>query len=244
MLFATTAVPTSFAADESASLQSAYLRGEYNQVLSRTRQLLKGSDPSSREEILYLQGVSALKLRELELARQSLNQYLTDYPNGRWAPNAWMALGESFALAGENEQALTAYQKLLSLGQNQPFKPQALLRLGQVQWSLGSWEESKASLQGVIQQFPNSAEAAQAKELLQGGDFYFSVQVGAFSSQSNAMKLKTELERRGYETQIVEAQMQGKRFFRVRVGQFSSRQDAQQQAQRLKNEGFPGKVAP
>ncbi len=244
LLFAVTS-PMALAADDLTQLQAAFLRKEYGQVAAKTQDLLSHSGGSvPKDDLLYLQGVSCLKLRDLEMTRSALNRLLADYPNSRWVAQASLALGDAYLAAGEPQKALEIYQKLLSDQRAEPLKPQVNFRLGQAQRELGLWDKAKESLQSVAAQAPKSSEAAQAKDLLEKEDFYFSVQVGAFSSKGNAQRLKAEMERRGISAEVSEALMQGRRFYRVRVGRFGSRQEAQQQEQRLRADGFPAKVVP
>ncbi len=212
--------------------------------MTRTQEQLLRSDSKNKEELLYLQGICALKVRELDLARSSLERLLADYPEGRFFSHGWMARAEVDLLAGEYEKALAAYERLLQEERATGVAPQAALRLAQAQRKLGLWEKSKESLERLVTKAPNSVEAAQARDLLQEEDFHFAVQVGAFGTKANAARLKQELERRGYETAVSMASMQGKQFHRVRVGRFARREEAEEEAQRLRKEGFPGKVVP
>ena len=235
---------STFAADDLADVQAAFLRREYGLVASKTQELLNRSASLPKDDLLYLQGISCLKLRDLETARAALNRLLVDYPRSRWFAQASLAAGDVELAAGDSEKALGIYQNLLSDERAKPLGPQVIFRLGQVQRGLGLWDRAKDSLQSVVTQAPKSPEAAQAKELLEKEDFYFSVQVGAFSSKANAQRLKAELDRRGLNAEVSEALMQGRQFYRVRIGRFGSRQEAQQQEQRLRADGFPAKVVP
>lgn len=239
-----TVVSIAVAGDDLVALQADFLRGEYASVVSRTRQLLDGGDSKESDTLLYLQGISALKLRSLESAQSALKRLLAEYPQSRWAIQGGVALGEAFLAAGQSQEAQEVYQKLLKDSRAAPFYPLVGLRLGQVQLRLGRWEEARASLEGVVSQVPGSPEAVQAKELLGAEAFYFSVQVGAFGSRANALKVKSECDRRGYQAEVSQALMQGRRFHRVRVGRFAQREEAEKEAQRLKADGFSTRVVP
>jgi len=175
-LFATLAarLQTALAAEEITDLQASFLKEDYGQVRRKAQEFLdRRPAPSGEEEegLLYLLGVSALKLGDLEPGRSVLQQLIQKYPQGRWAPQAAAVLG--------------------------------------------------------------SAE-----------EFFFSVQVGAFRTRENALRVKRECERRGHPAQVSKAEMDGERFHRVRVGRFASRAEAQQEADRLESQGIPGKVVP
>ncbi len=232
-----------WALDDMSSLQAAFLRGEYDEVVVRTRELLNRPDSAQRDELLYLQGISAVKLKSLQLASSTLQRLLEEYPNSSWILPGSVALGETYEMSGDLEKAAALYEKLLADEKSKAMRSQIAFRLGQVRQSLGQWDRSKEAFQQAAVG-PDSWAASQAKELLQTGDFCFSVQLGAFKSRENAVRLKSELERRGYSAEVSETIAQGNRLYRVRVGRFSARQEAEQQAERLRNEGFPGKVVP
>lgn len=243
-LLAMTMVPGAFAADEISSLQAAFLREEYGTVSARAKEMVDQANPSDRDDLLYLWGVSALKIRDLESARTSMERLLSEYPNSPLAIQAQMALGDVWVASDQHEKGLASYQTLQQDPRAKPLAIPLTFRIGQTQRRLGLWEEAKKSFQEILSQAPNSFEAAQADQLLKSEDFYFSVQVGAFGTEANAQRLKAELLRRGYQVAITDTALEGRRLHRVRVGRYARRQEAQEEAQRLKSEGFPGKVVP
>ncbi len=233
----------SFAGEDPGSLQAAFLRGEYETVLTGTARQL-GAGAERTDEMLYLHGVSALKLRDWETARASLGRLVREYPESSLAPHAWLAIGDSWAGSGDPEKAAEAYARLASGDRDTPLLPQAVFRLGKAQSDLGQWSQAQRSFERVLKEAPGSAEAAWAREILDRGDFFFTVQVGAFVSRANAVKLESELRRRGYEPELSQTSTQGKVFHRVRVGRFERREEAQAQAEQLRKEGFPAKLFP
>ena len=233
------------AVEDLSSAQAAFLRGEYSQAASTSRAMLDRKPSGSvREELLYLKGVSELKLRDLEEARLTLTQLTSEFPEGRRVSQARMALGDLYALTGEDQKALDLYEELVKSGKAGSLLAQITFRVGDAQRRLGLWEEARKTLERVAAQFPRSPEGLQAKELLAQGEFAFFVQVGAFQSRENAVRLKTELERRHFSAEVNDTILEGRRFYRVRVGQFARREDASEEATRLREEGFPGKVVP
>jgi cell division protein FtsN len=57
-------------------------------------------------------------------------------------------------------------------------------------------------------------------------EFYWAVQVGAFSAYTNAKNYSTKFAKMGYPTEILTTVNKNKKLFRVRVGHFSSREAA------------------
>lgn len=230
-------------AEDLASVHGAFLRGEYERVLrSNPDDFPEGSDGS--DTLLYLKGVSALKLGDGEMARSFLTKLVENRPRSRWAAQGWLALGESWELSGKPEEALKVYSRYLEEGTDSSLRPQVLLRVGIVQREMGLWEEARKTLESAAAQETGSAVQTQAADILKSGEFYFTVQVGAFAAALNAQRLAAELKRRGYDSAVSRTLVQGREFHRVRVGRFSSRAEAEQEARRLQQDGFPAKVFP
>lgn len=231
------------AAEDLTTLQAAFLRGQYEEVLSGAQARLR-QPGEPRDTLLYLAGLSALKLRDLDRAASHLQEILTEHPGSRWLPYAWMALGDTWQAAGQQARALEVHESHLRSGRAGPVQTQVTLRMAELQRKLGLWQKAKASLQDLAVRSPATPEAARARQMLHSGAFHFSVQVGAFVDRSNAAKLQEELNRRGYESQLVEAATQGRLFHRVWVGRFSERAEADETARRLNRDGFPARVVP
>jgi N-acetylmuramoyl-L-alanine amidase len=116
-------------------------------------------------------------------------------------------------------------------------------RIGRLQRKFGRWEESKTALQQAAST-GGTLGTGQASEILSKEEFYFSAQVGAFSTASNADKLAAELRNRGYEAFVVKATSDGKMLNKVRVGKFSKKAEAEEKARQLQQDGFPTRVVP
>ncbi|MFQ6103328.1 MAG: SPOR domain-containing protein [Candidatus Glassbacteria bacterium] len=68
------------------------------------------------------------------------------------------------------------------------------------------------------------------------------VQVGSFSSRSNANNLRDLLEDRGIESRVTRARMRGENYYRVRLGPFKDREEAVEMLRRLRQIGMDGRV--
>lgn len=237
----TAGVPA-WAQEDISSIRGAFLREEYETVVRETgREMGRGG---AEDELLYLRGVSALKLRDWDLARSALTRLVEEHPVSPWTPQGWLALGDSWMGAGRPERALAVYGKVIRERRAGDLAPQALSRLGKAQRELGLWQEARSSLEQVTRAAPDSAEAAQAREMLGREDFFFTVQVGSFVTRPNADRLAQELQRRGYPAEVSEAVMDGKIFHRVRIGRFAKRSEAEDEARRLSGDGFPARIFP
>lgn len=73
----------------------------------------------------------------------------------------------------------------------------------------------------------------------------WAVQVGSFSNEANAQKLRDSLRRKGYAAYTESIQNKGKTFYRVRVGPTTERRQAEQlQAALASKESLRGLVVP
>ena len=71
----------------------------------------------------------------------------------------------------------------------------------------------------------------------------WAVQIRASQIQRDTLGLANKLKDKGYHTQVVEAQVQGRTWYRVRVGHFATKQEAQALLNILKSkEGFGGAI--
>lgn len=61
------------------------------------------------------------------------------------------------------------------------------------------------------------------------------VQMGSFSSEQNALRLRDKLRKSGFTTQVEKVRIEGKSRFRVRVGPFLKRVEAEQSQKRIRD---------
>ena len=61
------------------------------------------------------------------------------------------------------------------------------------------------------------------------------VQMGSFSSEQNALRLRDKLRKNGFTTQVEKVRIEGKSRFRVRVGPFLERVDAEQSLKQIRD---------
>jgi len=66
----------------------------------------------------------------------------------------------------------------------------------------------------------------------------YSVQVGSFTAEVNALALKTELEQKASGVRLVKALIGGEVYYRIQVGQFASHAEAKRMAERLASLGY------
>jgi len=234
------------ATDPSSELEAAYLRGEYAAVIqSATRWTMDQALVNRQDHLRYLLGMSHLQMHQVAEARQAFQHLIEHFPESRWRAEAEVGVADAVWMGGDPFQAVALYQAVLDRwGPGHPVAARAQYQIGQAARATGQWDRARAALQAVVGQSPQSFEAGLAQRLLQEGDFAFSVQVGAFGVQANAVRLQQALVRRGYVATVDRASADGRAIHRVRVGRFTDREEAVQASRRLNQEGFPAKVVP
>jgi len=236
--------PAVFGEESIAVLQTAYLRGEYAEVVSRADGMWREAPAGQRDQLLYLKGMSALKLGDQGTAVQTLERLVRDFRNSPYRPHGWLGMGRAQEISQEWLEAQKTFEAILRDSNAAAIWPQAALELGKVRRQLGLWEEAKGALEQVIAQAPKTPQAAQAREILKDGDFHFVIQVGAFGQRGNAERLAREMQRRGFEATISAASVEGRTFHRVQVGSYSNRLEADTEAERIRKAGFPARIVP
>jgi tol-pal system protein YbgF len=90
-------------------------------------------------------------------------------PHSELADNAQYWLAESYYSKREFPMAITEFHKVIQLYPQSPKAPSSLLKIGYAYYEMGNMEQGKQELQRLIQQFPTSAEATLAEQMLKEG---------------------------------------------------------------------------
>jgi tol-pal system protein YbgF len=117
-------------------------------------------------DVLYNNGLRDYNAAKGDLAKQEFSDYVKFYPNTDLAGNAYFYLAELAYKQGNFQEAVTNYDQVL---QNFPTGNKAAssdLKKGLALIELGKKDEGVAELRHVIQRYPRSNEALQAKDRL------------------------------------------------------------------------------
>ncbi|MAT94824.1 MAG: tol-pal system protein YbgF [Halioglobus sp.] len=99
--------------------------------------------------------------RQFDSAVQAFQQFLEDFPDGRYAPNAYYWLGELYLVVQPPalENARQAFALLVNQYPEHAKTADALYKLGKVQYMKGNREKARSYLDLVIQQYASSNPA-------------------------------------------------------------------------------------
>jgi len=122
----------------------------------------------AQEEPAYLAARQLVYDRKFDDAVVAFNDFLLDYPNGAFAPNAHYWLGELYLVLEQPNLELSrqAFQLLLDLYPKHNKVPDASFKLATVYFAKGNTERAKTMLESVISTYPKQPVAELAKKFL------------------------------------------------------------------------------
>lgn len=149
----------------SATAPVELVTAETTETQVETAPALSTAD-NARERETYQKAFDLLRELRYEQATVAFREFLTAYPEGRYAHIAQYWLGEAAYARRDFEQAIKDYQTLLDKYAKSPKRAEAMLKIGYSLSELKKPDEAKKSLQQLIDTFPDSTEAGQAKKQL------------------------------------------------------------------------------
>src|ERR1700675_3342976 len=117
-------------------------------------------------DVLYNNGVRDYNGNKNDLALQEFSDYIKFYPNTDLAGNSYFYLGEIQFRQANYQQAAQSYDQVLQNFPTGNKAASAQLKKGLALIELGKQAEGVAGLRHVIQRYPRSNEALQAREKL------------------------------------------------------------------------------
>ena len=219
-------------------IETAIIKQEYEQAKQLALQLLSGELTDDQEnETRYYIGLCDLRLGQYDQARETFIELTKKSINDTLRDKAYLGIFDAYYIGEQYDQAHKIIQRLLKISPRSEFLSLIYLKCARVNLKLTMWNEARASLNKITNQFPDSLEAHVAKQLLNEKQ-YFAVQVGAFIERKRAERLSNELQQKGEYAYIVETvDQQNRGFYRVRVGQLALLDEAQKLKSKLSKAG-------
>jgi tol-pal system protein YbgF len=103
------------------------------------------------------------------VARALLTRLLKESPSDPLAAKARYRLAESWFNEGQYQRAILAFEEVVSQHSDTDWAPWAMVRQGECFEKLGQQEEARLFWQDVVDRYPKSQAAADAKGLLSSG---------------------------------------------------------------------------
>ena len=117
-------------------------------------------------DVLYNNGLRDYNAGKNDLALQEFSDYIKFYPNTDYAGNCYFYLGELQFKQGNYQQAVQNYDQVLQNFPSGNKAAAAQLRKGFALIELGKQDDGVAELRHLIQRYPRSTEAMQARDRL------------------------------------------------------------------------------
>ncbi len=127
----------------------------------------QASVPAGGPEAEYQAAFNLMKDGKYDEATTALKDFLAKNPQHELAPNATYWLGEAYYVRRDYPSALTAFEGLLKDYPGNRKTPDALLKVGFCQAELKRPGPARIALLRVVQDYPDSPAAAEAKARLE-----------------------------------------------------------------------------
>jgi tol-pal system protein YbgF len=133
---------------------------------SQAQQQAQAIAQAPAPDVLYNNALRDYNGAKNDLASQEFNDYIKFYPNTDLAGNAYFYLAEIQFKAGDYQKAIANYDLVLQNFPSGNKAAAAQLKKGFALLELGKEDEGVQELKHVIQRYPRTNEAVQARERL------------------------------------------------------------------------------
>ena len=117
-------------------------------------------------DALYQEGLEKYERGDLDGAVVTLYDVVVNYPGDPARERAQYLVGEIFLAQKDYRGAVAEFESLITGVPSGTRVPDALLKLGVAQRSLGDEPRARRSWERLLKEYPNSAAARQARSLM------------------------------------------------------------------------------
>jgi len=153
---------------EAGSLGGALSETDGSQAMAQSSSTSPAVDAEAGEEAAYRAAYELVRLKRFDEAVAAFEGFLAEFPFGRYAPNAHYWMGELYLVITppDPELARQNFKLLLDQYPADAKVPDALYKLGRVQFIKGNRQRSREYLDEVIREYPSHAAAQLARQFL------------------------------------------------------------------------------
>ncbi len=121
-------------------------------------------DPNTQKA--YQQAYDVLRMGDHAEAISLFSEFLKNHSNSAYADNALYWIGEAHSVSNDFVAASDAFQKVIDYYPESPKIPDAMLKLGYIEFKKKNWDKTKTLLTDLIAKYPNTTPANLAAKKL------------------------------------------------------------------------------
>jgi len=127
---------------------------------------LRTTTVSLDEQTAYDHAFNMLKQSRYEDAAEEFAKFLRQYKSSQLTDDAWYWMAEAYYVTRNYEQALTAFNTVVSYFTNSPRIPASRLKIGYIQYEISDYISARETLATLLQDFPAHRVAVSAEARL------------------------------------------------------------------------------
>jgi len=245
MLMVLIIIPLTAYGLELERIKTYFLDGDYKSAIMEGEKLMAQAEgPADLDELYYILGVSYLKDGNYLRASDIFEIILNELKDSSFKFEARLGLGDAYYLMGNYPKAEAHYREIIDKNRDSRMLGMVYYRLGQCGYKIGNIDKAKQYME-----LANADSAAGnielgSSELCPPVANYYSVQVGAFTKNNNAVRMMEKLVLKGFSAYLETNDAAGIVTYRVKVGKFSLRREAEETVDKLAQDGYPARVYP
>jgi tetratricopeptide (TPR) repeat protein len=132
---------------------------------------VKRAPKEVRSSVIYKKGFAEAESGKSNDAINTLNLFISDYPNDPNLPVALAQRGVAYKAVGSNDRALADFGAILKQHPNSPAVEMALFQSARIKMQTRDIKGMIADYEALVQKFPNSGAAAEAYYFIGRGYF-------------------------------------------------------------------------
>ena len=196
----------------------------------------------TRGEVYYYRGEALVHLKQPQQARADFERAI-----GAQAPEpilsfARVAIGNLYYESGNDAKAVETYAQVLREPRKELPLDMIVLRTAVSLQRLGKWATADKYLSYLLDNYPDSAAAIEARRRIHADSF--SVQTGAYASAAAAQSEADRLREAGFDARVMVTRKGAQVLHAVQVGRTQTHADAMALVRRVSAAGFAALVVP
>lgn len=234
--------PVAWAQGDVDMVQQLIMRKDYVHAAEYAKSAL-AKTKANKQELLFYYGEALFYQNELQGAIDTFYRLVTEYPRGKYVEKALLRTADAYYVQYNYKQAKKTFERFLQRFDTTQYKSYVYLKLIYCSEKIGLWEDKKKYMYYLKTRYPGTIESSKLDFLDERG-YLFVVQIGAFGSKKNAIKLARKVKADNFDVSIKEVTTSTGTLYKVLAGKFKAKQSADALVLKLEKKGYPAKRFP